>query len=129
MVILCILFGAFSFSFVVLRSHMAAAVVGNHNNPNEELVVSGALLCIRGLACVGSGYIGAAVKGVDEEVGIRPGYGAGKWRGLIITVGIVMGGATIGAFGFLDVKRQRMATAKIRPGSLSWFRRQQQSNG
>jgi hypothetical protein len=119
MVLLAILFGAFSFSFVVLRSHMAAAVVGDLEHPNEELVVSGALLSIRGVACVGSGYIGAAVKTAEENAGILSGYGAGAWRSLIITVGVMMCGATIGAIGFLDRKRRRMLLAQKDPNVLN----------
>ena len=111
---MAILFGAFSFSFVVLRSHMAAAVVGDLEHPNEELVVSGALLSIRGIACVGSGYIGAAVKAAGEKQGIRPGYGAGAWRSLIITLGVMMFGATVGALGFLDRKKRRILLDKKR---------------
>jgi len=114
MVLMAILFGAFSFSFVVLRSHMAAAVVGDLEHPNEELVVSGALLSIRGIACVGSGYIGAAVKAAGEKQGIRPGYGAGAWRSLIITLGVMMFGATVGALGFLDRKKRRILLDKKR---------------
>ncbi len=91
---------------------MAAAVVGNLNHPNEELVISGALLAIRGLAAVGSGYIGAAVSTAGESIGIRPGYGAGKWRSLIICAGVLMFGATIGAVGFLNRERRRLLLVK-----------------
>lgn len=115
MVLMAVLFGAFSFSFVVLRSHMAAAVVGDLMHPSEELVVSGALLCIRGLACVGSGYMGAAVKAAGEEIGVQSGYGAGAWRSLIITIGVVMCGATVGAIGFLDRDRRRILISKTDP--------------
>ncbi|KAK1972399.1 MFS general substrate transporter [Colletotrichum sublineola] len=112
MVLLSILFGAFSFSFVVLRSHMAAAVVGDQDHPNDELVVSGALLSIRGLAAVASGYIGAAVVASGENLGVQPGFGAGKWRPLIITLGVLMFGATVGALGFLKKERRMIKVAK-----------------
>lgn len=101
LVLLSILFGAFSFSFVVFRSHMAAAVIGDKLHPNEELVVSGALLATRGIACIASGYTGAAVVGASEYLGMRAGYGAGKWRALVIYEGVLMFGASMGALGFL----------------------------
>ncbi|KAK8863402.1 MFS general substrate transporter [Apiospora arundinis] len=99
LVLLAILFGAFSFSFAVVRSHMASAVVGGSDEANEETVVSAALLAIRGVACVASGYTGAAVVGTSEHIGIQPGYGAGKWRGLIIYVAVLMFAASVGAVG------------------------------
>ncbi|KAG8169444.1 hypothetical protein KVR01_000189 [Diaporthe batatas] len=105
LVILSILFGAFSFSFVVFRSHMAAAVVGDKLHPNEELVVSGALLATRGIACIASGYTGAAVVGASEHLGILPGYGAGKWQTLIIYEGVLMFGASMGALGFIRKRK------------------------
>ncbi|KAK5996162.1 MFS-type transporter pynF-like protein [Cladobotryum mycophilum] len=102
MVVFSILFGAFSFSFVVLRSHMAAIVVGNLDHPNDELIVSSALLAIRGGAAVVSGYIGVAVVSSNEHLGVQDTYGAGKWRSLIITLGVLMFCATISAVGFLN---------------------------
>lgn len=105
LVILSILFGAFSFSFVVFRSHMAAAVVGDKLHPDEELVVSGALLGTRGIACIASGYTGAAVVGATEHLGMRAGYGAGKWRALIIYEGVLMFGASMGALGFIRKRK------------------------
>ncbi|KAI4603390.1 hypothetical protein KJ359_006185 [Pestalotiopsis sp. 9143b] len=99
LVILAVLFGAFSFSFAVVRSHMASAVVGNTDHPNEETVVSAALLAVRGVACVASGYTGAAVAGSSENIGIQPGFGAGKWRSLIIYVSVMMFTASMGAIG------------------------------
>ncbi|KAK1590693.1 major facilitator superfamily domain-containing protein [Colletotrichum navitas] len=112
MVLLSIIFGAFAFSFVVLRSHMAAAVVGDLDHPNDELVVSGALLSIRGVAAVTSGYIGAAVTASGEHLGIQPGFGAGKWRPLVITLSVLMFGATVGALGFLKKERRMIRVAK-----------------
>lgn len=114
LVLLSILFGAFSFSFVVFRSHMAAAVVGDKLHPNEELVVSGALLATRGIACIASGYTGAAVVGASEYLGMRAGYGAGKWRGLIIYEGVLMFGASMGALGFIR-KRKLAAEGSEKP--------------
>ncbi|KAK1973317.1 major facilitator superfamily domain-containing protein [Colletotrichum cereale] len=111
MVLFSILYGAFSFSFVVLRSHMAAAVVGDPDRPNDELVVSGALLSMRGVAALSSGYIGAAVAANGEHLGIQPGFGAGKWRPLIITMGVLMFGATVGALGFLKKEKRMIRVA------------------
>lgn len=99
MVIVSILFGAFAFSFLVVRSHMAAIVVNDKNRPAEELFVSGILLFTRGIISVVSGYVAAAVLETSEDIGITPGYGAGKWRPLIILMGTVLAAATIGVFG------------------------------
>lgn len=105
MVIVSILFGAFAFSFMVLRSHMAAVVVNDSNRPAEELFVSGILLFTRGVIGVASGYVAAAILAASENIGVHSGYGAGKWRPFIIFLGTVMTAATIGAVGLLK-KRQ-----------------------
>lgn len=99
MVIVSLLFGAFAFSFMVLRSHMAAIVVNDSRRPAEELLVSGVLLFTRGVVGVISGYIAAAVLNSSESTNIDSGYGAGKWRTLIILLGTTMTAATFGAIG------------------------------
>ena len=99
MVIVSLLFGAFAFSFMVLRSHMAAIVVNDNRRPAEELLVSGVLLFTRGVVGVISGYIAAAVLNSSEATNIDSGYGAGKWRTLIILLGTTMTAATFGAIG------------------------------
>jgi hypothetical protein len=99
MVIVSILFGAFAFSFMVLRSHMAAIVVNDSNRPAEELLVSGVLLFTRGVVGVVSGYIAAAVLQSSEITEVDSSYGAGKWRTLIILLGTTMTAATVGAIG------------------------------
>lgn len=104
MVIVSFLFGAFAFSFVVLRSHMAAIVVNDSERPAEELLVSGILLFTRGVVGVVSGYIAAAVLQSSEDLGVQPGYGAGKWRPFIILLGTTMTAATLGMFGLLRKK-------------------------
>ncbi|KAH9235774.1 hypothetical protein K456DRAFT_1890300 [Colletotrichum gloeosporioides 23] len=105
MVVTSILFGAFAFSFMVLRSHMAAVVVDDPNCPSEELFVSGILLFTRGVIGVASGYIAAAVLKNSDHIGVQPGYGAGKWRDFIILVGTTMTAATVGAFGLWKRRR------------------------
>jgi hypothetical protein len=101
MIIVSILFGAFAFSFMVLRSHMAAIVVNDSERPAEELVVSGVLLFTRGVVGVVSGYIAAAVLQSTENEEVNAGYGAGKWRSFIILLGTTMTAATMGVFGLL----------------------------
>ncbi|KAI3536751.1 Mch2p [Colletotrichum abscissum] len=105
MVITSILFGAFAFSFMVLRSHMAAIAVDDPERPAEELFVSGILLFTRGVIGVASGYIAAAVLQNSESIGLQPGYGAGKWRSFIILLGTTMTAATLGAFGLLNKRK------------------------
>ncbi|KAF2992987.1 hypothetical protein E8E13_000570 [Curvularia kusanoi] len=99
MVIVSLLFGAFAFSFMVLRSHMAAIVVNDSSRSAEELLVSGVLLFTRGVVGVISGYIAAAVLKSSETTNIDSSYGAGKWRALIILLGTTMTAATFGAIG------------------------------
>lgn len=100
MVMVSLLFGAFAFSFMVLRSHMAAAVVNDSDRPSEELLVSGVLLFTRGIVGVVSGYIAAAVLQKTADEGITSDYGAGKWRTFIVLLGTTMAAATIGVIGF-----------------------------
>jgi MFS family permease len=99
MVVVSLLFGAFAFSFMVLRSHMAAIVVNDSKRPAEELIVSGVLLFTRGIMGVVSGYIAAAVLQSSESTKIDSSYGAGKWRTLIILLGTTMTAAAVGAIG------------------------------
>lgn len=101
MVIVSILFGAFAFSFMSLRSHMAAIVVNDEGRSGDQLLVSGILLFTRGIIGVVSGYVAAALLQEGKEVGIRPGYGAGKWQPFIILLGTTMTAATVGVFGLL----------------------------
>lgn len=105
MVIASILFGAFAFSFMVLRSHMAAVVVDDPSRTAEETFVSGILLFTRGVIGVASGYIAAAVLQNSDHIGVQPGYGAGKWRPFIILLGTTMTAATLGAFGLWKKKK------------------------
>ncbi len=60
--------------------------MGNSNYPNEELIVSGLIMFIRGCATIASGFIGAAVSSAGEAQAFHKGsYGAGKWLPLILT--------------------------------------------
>ncbi|KAF3042471.1 hypothetical protein E8E12_009952 [Didymella heteroderae] len=99
MVIVSLLFGAFAFSFMVLRSHMAAIVVNDPERSAEELLVSGVLLFTRGTVGVVSGYIAAAVLQKSGDGEVHPGYGAGKWRNFIVLLGVTMAAATVGVLG------------------------------
>lgn len=101
MIIVSILFGAFAFSFMVLRSHMAAIIVHDEERSGDQLFVSGLLLFTRGIVGVVSGYIAAAVLQSREDVGVQPGYGAGKWRPFIILLGTTMTAALVGVVGLL----------------------------
>lgn len=107
MVIVSILFGAFAFSFMVLRSHMAAIVVNDYGGPAEELLVSGALLLTRGIVGVVSGYVAAAVLQSSGTTEVQSGYGAGKWRTFIILIGTTMTAASVGAIG---LRRRRQGS-------------------
>lgn len=105
MVLVSILFGGFAFSFLVVRSHMAAAVINDPDRPADELFVSGILLLTRGVTGVASGYVAAAVLGSSANQQIDSGYGAGRWRALIIFMGTVMTAATLGALGFMRKRK------------------------
>lgn len=99
--VVSILFGGFSGGYVVLRNRFATAVIGNSDHPNQELIVSGLIMFVRGCASVASGFIGAAVVGHGQSSDITHDYGAGRWRSLVLTVGILSGLSTIGGLGFL----------------------------
>jgi hypothetical protein len=105
MVIVSLLFGGFAFSFMVLRSHMAAIVINDPERSGEQLLVSGVLLFTRGIVGVVSGYIAAAILQSGEHLGVQNGYGAGKWCGFIVFLGVTMTAATVGMFGLLRKKR------------------------
>ncbi|TID19646.1 putative Mch2p [Venturia nashicola] len=105
MVMFVILFGSFSFSFIVLRSHFALAIVGSRDSPSDELVVSGVLIAVRGVACVTSGFMGSAVAKLGEDVKISHSYGAGRYKWLIVFIGVAMAAAAIGALGVWHDKR------------------------
>ena len=106
-----IVFGGFSGGFVVLRNRFATAIVGNAEHPNQELIISGLLMLIRGVSTFASGFIGQAI--VKKQAGKELGrdYGANKWRGLLLTDGLLMAAASCGALGFLGKRRLR-GTAK-----------------
>lgn len=80
---------------------MAAIVVGNDERTGDQLLVSGVLLFTRGVVGVVSGYIAAAVLQGGEGMGVRPGYGAGKWRSFIILLGVTMTAALVGVVGLV----------------------------
>ncbi|KAK3314214.1 major facilitator superfamily domain-containing protein [Apodospora peruviana] len=104
--LVCILFGGLSGGYVVLRNRFATAIVGNSEHPNEELIVSGLIMFIRGIATIASGFIGAAVASAGEDMGLDKGsYGAGKWLPLLLTVGILAGASSIGGLGFIGKSR------------------------
>ena len=87
---------------MVLRNRFATAVIGDNNHPGQELIVSGLIMFVRGLATIGSGFIGTAVATLGESRGLqRSEYGAGKWLPLLLTVGTFAGASSIGALGFL----------------------------
>jgi hypothetical protein len=52
-----------------------------------------------------SGYIAAAILQSGEHLGVQNGYGAGKWRGFIVFLGVTMTASTLGMFGLLRKKR------------------------
>jgi hypothetical protein len=52
-----------------------------------------------------SGYIAAAILQGSEGLGVRDGYGAGKWRGCIVFLGVTMTASTLGMFGLLRKRR------------------------
>ena len=100
--ITCILFGGFSGGYVVLRNRFATAIVGDNEHSNQELIVSSFIMFIRGVATIGSGFIGTAVATVGEGRGLQKSeYGVGKWLPLLLTVGTLAGASSMGALGFL----------------------------
>lgn len=103
--LVAILFGGFSGGFVVLRNRFATAVVGDSDHPNQELIVSGVLMLLRGIATLGSGFLGAKLVQETETMALSSNYGGGRWKPLLLTDGILMGAASLGALGFLGKRR------------------------
>ncbi|KAJ8118890.1 hypothetical protein OPT61_g231 [Boeremia exigua] len=111
LVALMFLFGASSGGFVVLRSSLATQIVirnKQHTKASTKLekrtnesLVSGVLMSARGVAFVVSGFVGKAIVQKSENIPIGPGYGAGKWKSLILFTGIIMGVASFGSLGLI----------------------------
>lgn len=93
----------------MLRTRFSAAVIGEDEPTPEDknhqiLIVFGVLTALRGFSNAGSGFVGAAL--VDESVAVTPGYGAGKWKWLIVFVGVTMLISSAGVFGtYLEPKK------------------------
>lgn len=104
--LVCILFGGFSGGYVVFRNRFATAIVGSSDHPEEELVVSGLIMFIRGCATISSGFIGAALSAAGERTPLnREVYGVGKWLPLILTVGVLAAASSLGGLGFTSNRR------------------------
>jgi hypothetical protein len=116
-----ILFGTSSGAFVVLRSSFASQIVMRNKQYTKattelekrtnESLVSGILMSIRGVATIASGFVGKAIVQRSENVPLGPGYGAGKWKSLVLFTGIIMGAASLGSVGLLR------RTKGLKPGS------------
>jgi hypothetical protein len=106
MVLLALLFGIFSGSFIILRSFFATRIVRGIDKDiiaSQDLLVSSLLLLIRGITTTASGFAGKAVVESGVGIGIQPGYGAGKWKPLIVYIGTMIGAASLGVFAFIDI--------------------------
>ena len=97
---------------MILRSRFARAIVGQ-TDPNQELIVSGTLMFVRGAASASSGFVGAALLKNDAE--ITHGYGAAKYRPLIIFIGVIFGAASVSAIGLLPRSRRKEKTMSLEP--------------
>jgi MFS family permease len=82
-----LIYGAISGGIQVLRSRFATATVGKDDEPSA-LIVYGILTATRGVGMIMSGFIGAVL--VDETVQFDGSYGAGKWRNIIVFIGLTM---------------------------------------
>lgn len=58
-------------------------------------------MSIRGVATIASGFVGRALVQGSEDIPLGPGYGAGKWKSLILFTGIIMGAASLGSVGLI----------------------------
>lgn len=106
MVIVAIVFGGLSGGFNVLRPRFATAVVGRQDY-EQELLVSGILMSLRGVATIVSGFVGAIVVGETSNMPAKIGmYALVKWRALILMVGILTAASSVGALGFVGAKKR-----------------------
>jgi len=110
-----LLFGASSGAFVVLRSSFATQIVlrnkahskilTDSEKRSSESLISGILMSIRGVATIASGFVGRALVQGSEAMPLGPGYGAGKWKSLILFTGIIMGVASLGSVGLIKLAK------------------------
>ena len=94
-----LLYGSTAGGFSTLRIRFAAAIVNDDTDTEQELLVFGVLTAMRGVAIVVSGFIWSSM--LEGNAKITSDYGAGKWSKLILYVGFMMLGASLGACGAL----------------------------
>ena len=94
-----LLYGSTAGGFSTLRVRFAAAIVNDDTDTEQELLVFGVLTAMRGVAIVVSGFIWSSM--LEGNAKITSDYGAGKWSKLILYVGFMMLGASLGACGAL----------------------------
>lgn len=97
-VVFAILYGATSGGYAVLRPRFAEAIVANEKDKQQTLLVFGILTALRGAAIIASGFVVATQ--LNEEAAVTSGYGAGKWRNVILYTGIVMFASSLGGLGW-----------------------------
>jgi len=112
-VIFAILYGATSGGYAVLRPRFAEAIVSNEKDKEQTLLVFGILTALRGAAIIASGFIVATQ--LDEEAPVTSGYGAGKWRDVILYTGIVMFASSLGGLGWFTKSKKPIVSEPIAP--------------
>ncbi len=95
---------------MVLRSRFAAAIsevkgTARSASPSQELAIYGALMCAKGLGQASTGFVTTAL--LDESVPVAKGYGATKWRAVIIFVGAMHMAASLGVLGRCIGRRKK----------------------
>lgn len=71
---------------------------------SQDLLVSSILLLVRGITTIASGFAGKAVVEMGDGIGMQPGYGAGKWKPLVIYIGVMIGTASLGGLALVDFR-------------------------
>ena len=90
-----LLYGATAGGFAVLRPRFTTAVVGGDDKKEQSMLVFGVLTAARGLVVVLSGFIANAQ--LNPSAAVTSGYGAGKWKSVVVYTGAMMVAASLGA--------------------------------
>lgn len=68
---------------------------------------------------IASGFVGRAIVQSGQHVPVGKGYGAGRWKGLVVFTGVMMASASLGAVGLAKSRRREKGVGQVESGSES----------
>jgi hypothetical protein len=89
---------------------MADEKIGLDDDTREtESLVSGILMCVRGVATVCSGLVGKAIVTSSQDSPLSSdSYAEGRWKGLVVFAGVTMAVASIGSLATVRWPKKRV---------------------